>query len=257
MARAPRLPAPPNDSPSDLLRHWGADIRPDLLELALTHRSYAYEAGGIPHNERLEFLGDAVLSVVVADQLYHDHPDLPESDLSRMRAATVSQEPLAMVARSIGLGDYIRLGRGEDLTGGRDKDSILSDTVEALIGATYLSHGLETARAVILERVARLLDHAVERGQTQDWKTIISEYAHDRGLAEPEYEVSGEGPDHRRVFTATVSVGPPQSGVGSGAPGAGAPVLLGRATETSKKHAENMAARDAMERLHARGAQAD
>ncbi|MCI1641304.1 MAG: ribonuclease III [Actinomyces sp.] len=235
MPRTPRLPAPPNDDPAQLLARWGADIDPELLELALTHRSYAYEAGGIPHNERLEFLGDAVLSIVVADRLFRDHPDLPESDLSRMRAATVSQEPLAMVARSIGLGDFIRLGRGEGLTGGRDKDSILSDTVEALIGATYLSHGLEAARSVVLRRLARLLDHAVERGQTQDWKTILVEYAHAQGLEEPVYAVEGEGPDHERVFTARVSFG-------EGEP-------AGRATETSKKHAENMAARDAMKRL--------
>lgn len=235
MPRTPHLPVPPQDDPAALLPRWGADIDPGLLELALTHRSYAYEAGGIAHNERLEFLGDAVLSVVVADRLYHDHPDLPESDLSRMRAATVSQAPLAQVARAIGLGGFIRLGRGEDLTGGRDKDSILSDTVEALIGATYLSHGLDAARAVILARLARLLDHAVERGQTQDWKTILVEYANAHGLGQPIYAVEGEGPDHERVFTARVRLGD------------GDPV--GRATQTSKKHAENMAARDAMTRL--------
>jgi len=235
MARAPHLPVPPNDDPTALLPRWGADIDPALLTLALTHRSYAYEAGGIPHNERLEFLGDAVLSVVVADKLFHDHPDLPESDLSRMRAATVSQTPLALVARSVGLGGFILLGRGEDLTGGRDKDSILSDTVEALIAATYLSHGLEAARSVILQRLAPLIDHAVERGQTQDWKTILVEYANAHDLGQPVYTVQAQGPDHDRVFTVEVSLGQ------------AAPV--GRATQTSKKQAEKTAARDAMEHL--------
>ncbi|WP_075889982.1 ribonuclease III [Actinomyces provencensis] len=235
MSRKLRLPVPPNDNPAELLPLWGAEIDPELLDLALTHRSYAYEAGGIPHNERLEFLGDAVLSIVVADRLYHDHPDLPESDLSRMRAATVSQEPLAQVARRIGLGDFIRLGKGEGLTGGRDKDSILSDTVEALIGATYLSLGLEQTRRVVLDLVAFLLDQAVERGQTQDWKTIIAEYAQQEHLPEPVFTVHGQGPDHHRLFTAEVSFGEGEA--------------QGVATASSKKHAENMASRDAMQHL--------
>lgn len=235
MSRKLHPPVPPRADPAELLPLWGADIAPDLLELALTHRSYAYEAGGIPHNERLEFLGDAVLSIVVADRLFHDHPDLPESDLSRMRAATVSQEPLALVARRIGLGDFIRLGKGEGLTGGREKDSILSDTVEALIGATYLSLGLEETRRVVLDLVAPLLDHAVERGQTQDWKTIIAEYAQTHDLDAPVFTVVGEGPDHNRVFTARVAFGGGE--------------VQGTARGTSKKHAENMASRDAMQRL--------
>lgn len=235
MSRHRRLPVPPDSDTSRLLRLWGAEIDPGLLRLALTHRSYAYEAGGIPHNERLEFLGDSVLSIIVTDRLFHDHPDVPESELSQMRAATVSQAPLALVARSLGLGDFILLGRGEDLSGGRDKDTILSDTVEALIGATYLSQGLETTRGVVLGLVAGLLDHAVERGLRQDWKTVLAEYTQANDLPAPVYRVTGRGPDHQRVFTAEVFLGED-----------GEPV--GLATETSKKHAEIMAARDAMER---------
>ncbi|HEY0259519.1 MAG TPA: ribonuclease III [Lacisediminihabitans sp.] len=235
MSRHSAPPVPPNSDQAELARLWGATIDPELLDLAITHRSYAYEAGGIAHNERLEFLGDSVLSIVVADHLYHEFPDLPESDLSRMRAATVSQEPLAIVARSIGLGDFIRLGRGEGLTGGRDKDSILSDTVEALIGATYLSLGMEEARRVVLERLSGLLDHAVERGQTQDWKTILAEYARSQGADDPVYTVTGRGPDHSRTFAAAVAFGSGET--------------VGAASESSKKHAENLAARDAMLRL--------
>ncbi|MDC4233115.1 ribonuclease III [Actinomyces sp. B33] len=236
MARAKRLPVPPRTDLDALVRAWGADIDPGLLSLALVHRSYANEAGGIANNERLEFLGDSVLSIVIADRLYRDHPEVPESDLSRMRAATVSQEPLAQAARRIDLGAFISLGKGESQGGGRDKPSILSDTFEALIGATYLTHGIETARRVVLAHLDFLLADAPSRGQHQDWKTILVEYAQARGLGEVSYEVEGEGPDHQRVFTARVLL----SGVSG-------PVGEGRAS--SKKHAENAAARDAMERM--------
>ena len=198
MARAKRLPVPPRTDTSSLVEAWGAPIDGALLSLALVHRSYANEAGGIANNERLEFLGDSVLSVVIAERLFHDYPDVAESDLSRMRAATVSQAPLAAAARRIGLGDYVYLGKGESLHGGRDKDSILSDTFEALIGATYLTHGLQAARRVVLERLSFLLEDAQERGHHQDWKTLLVEYSQEHGLGEVSYEVEGEGPDHRR-----------------------------------------------------------
>lgn len=237
MSRKRMPPPPPIEDTRRLVRRWGGEIEPDLLELALTHRSFAFEAGGIPHNERLEFLGDSVLSVIVSDRLFRDHPDMPESDLSRMRAATVSQEPLAMVARSLGLGDFIRLGKGESMSGGRDKDSILSDTVEALIGATYLSGGLERTREVVLARLSELLDAAVERGARQDHKTSLAEYASTHGLPEPVYVVSGEGPDHQRTFHAEVRLG------GSEGP------VVGESTQSSKKHAENSAAGVALRHL--------
>ena len=239
MARRSRLPVPPRPTHSELWEVWGISIDEDLLNLALTHRSYAYEAGGMPHNERLEFLGDSVLGMIVADRLYEDYPELAESDLSKMRAATVSQAPLAMVARDLGLGDFILLGKGEGMSGGREKDSILSDTVEALIGATYLTHGVELTRQVVLNLLVGLLDRAVERGQTQDWKTLLVEFANAQDLGVPTYSVTGQGPDHQRIFTAEVSLGGGE--------------VQGVATESSKKHAENMAARDAMTRLDPQG----
>ena len=138
-----------------LVFRWGPTIDPDLLVLALTHRSFAHENGGLPTNERLEFLGDSVLGLVVTEYLYRAHPTVPEGQLAKMRAATVSEPALAAVGRDLGLGEFIRLGKGETLSGGRDKDSILSDTVEALIGATYLTHGLEPTRVVVERLVSR------------------------------------------------------------------------------------------------------
>ena len=238
MGRSKHLPVPPRTDTDALVEAWGTRIEPTLLQLALVHRSYANEAGGIANNERLEFLGDSVLSIVIAQKLYEQYPDVAESDLSRMRAATVSQQPLAAAARRIGLGDFVFLGKGESTHGGRDKDSILSDTFEALIGATYLTSGLEEARRVILARLGFLLADAPSRGQHQDWKTLLVEYSQSKGLGEVSYEVEGEGPDHQRVFTARASVSESSEALGEG-------------RASSKKHAENAAAQDAMKRLAA------
>ena len=128
----------------------GVDIDPELLSLALTHRSFAYEKGGTPHNERLEFLGDSILGQAVTVHLFTTHPELDEGALAKRRASVVSTVALAEVARSIGLGAHLRLGRGEDQTGGRDKDSILADGMEALLGAVHIEHGIDTAREVVL-----------------------------------------------------------------------------------------------------------
>ena len=238
MGRSKHLPVPPRTDTDALVEAWGTRIEPTLLQLALVHRSYANEAGGIANNERLEFLGDSVLSIVIAQKLYEEYPDVAESDLSRMRAATVSQQPLAAAARRIGLGDFVFLGKGESMHGGRDKDSILSDTFEALIGATYLTSGLEEARRVILARLGFLLADAPSRGQHQDWKTLLVEYSQSKGLGEVSYEVEGEGPDHQRVFTARAYVSESSEALGEG-------------KASSKKHAENAAAQDAMKRLAA------
>ncbi len=238
MGRSKHLPVPPRTDTDALVEAWGTRIEPALLRLALVHRSYANEAGGIANNERLEFLGDSVLSIVIAQKLYEEYPDVAESDLSRMRAATVSQQPLAAAARRIGLGDFVFLGKGESMHGGRDKDSILSDTFEALIGATYLTSGLEEARRVILARLGFLLVDAPSRGQHQDWKTLLVEYSQSKGLGEVSYEVEGEGPDHQRVFTARAYVSESSEALGEG-------------KASSKKHAENAAAQDAMKRLAA------
>ncbi|QDB79825.1 ribonuclease III [Georgenia wutianyii] len=219
-----------------LLERLGVHIDGELLVLALTHRSFAHEAGGIPTNERLEFLGDTVLGLVVTENLYRKNADTAEGDLARMRAATVSQRALASVARDLGLGDFILLGRGELVTGGREKDSILSDTVEALIGAAYLCNGLEPTRAMIERLVGDLLHQAATLGAGLDWKTSLQELVAARGLPAPLYQVVGTGPDHARSFTATVLVGEADYGTGTG---------------PSKKVAEQEAAQNAYARLSA------
>jgi ribonuclease-3 len=199
-----------------LTTELGVHLDPELLVLALTHRSFAHEAGGIPTNERLEFLGDTVLGLVVTDALYRRHPDLPEGELAKMRAATVSQRALAAIARRLGLGEYLLLGKGELATGGRDKDSILSDTLEALFGAVYLTHGIETARELVERLVDPTLAIAADLGAGLDWKTSLQEAAARRGLGAPEYEVSSDGPDHARTFTARILLDGVVRGTGTG-----------------------------------------
>jgi len=185
----------------------GVDIDPELLSLALTHRSYAYENGGIPHNERLEFLGDSILGQAVTVHLFTTHPQLDEGALAKRRASVVSTVALAEVARGIGLGQYLRLGRGEDQTGGRDKDSILADSMEAVFGATYLSAGPDAATELVLRLLAPLLADPERYGAAMDPKTSLQELAARLSLSPPIYTVTAEGPDHHRRFTATVSVG--------------------------------------------------
>lgn len=187
-----------------------------LLERALTHRSYAYEHGGLPTNERLEFLGDAVLGLVVTDTLYRRHPDLPEGQLARLRAAVVNMRALAEASAALDLGRWIRLGRGEEATGGRAKPSILADTLEAVIGAVYVECGLDAAAGL----VHRLLDPQIEAshsaGAGLDWKTSLQELAAQAGRAVPVYELHDSGPDHAKVFTAAVRVGDRVYGHGTG-----------------------------------------
>jgi ribonuclease-3 len=184
--------------------------------LALTHRSFAHEAGGLPTNERLEFLGDTVLGLVVTESLFRTHPELSEGSLAKMRAATVSQRALAVVARELDLGSFVLLGKGEVSTGGAQKDSILSDTLEALFGAVYLSHGLETARALVERLVGPSLVAAADLGAGLDWKTSLQELSAAMGLGAPVYDVDGEGPDHARTFTARAVVDGVSRGVGVG-----------------------------------------
>lgn len=192
---------------SVLTHKLGVGIDPELVSLALTHRSYAYEHGGIAHNERLEFLGDSILGMAVTVHLYRSHPALDEGSLAKRRASVVSTVALAEVARSMGLGAHLRLGRGEDQTGGRDKDSILADTTEALIGAAYLSAGVEEATALVLRLVSPLMDDPERYGAAMDPKTSLQELAARLGHSAPTYSVEAAGPDHHRVFTATVTVG--------------------------------------------------
>lgn len=220
-----------------LVEALGVDFDAELLTLALTHRSYAYENGGLEPNERLEFLGDAVLGLVITDHLYRDHPDLPEGQLAKLRASVVNMHALAGVARELGeggLGQYLLLGRGEELTGGRDKASILADSLEAVLGAIYLQHGLETSRAVIHRLFGSLLAEAPLLGAGLDWKTSLQELTASVGLGVPDYRVEEQGPDHRKEFSAYVEVGGDTWGQGGG---------------RTKKDAEQKAAQAAWRRL--------
>lgn len=183
------------------------DLDADLLAHALTHRSYAYENGQIPNNERLEFLGDSVLGLVVTDTLFTAHPDFPEGQLAKLRAAVVSAKALAEVARDLGVGDHVRLGRGEETTGGRDKASILSDTVEALLGAIYVQFGIERASEVIHAVFDPRIAQAAEMGAGLDWKTSLQEIASTHDVGVPRYVLRDEGPDHAKEFTAEVHLG--------------------------------------------------
>lgn len=201
-----------------------------LIELALTHRSYAYENGGIGHNERLEFLGDSILGQAVTVMLYNENPDLDEGELAKRRASLVSSVALAEVARAIGLGAHIRLGRGEELTGGRDKSSILADTVEAIIGAAYLDLGGEAATALVLRLITPLLEDPTRFGAAMDPKTSLQELAARLGRGLPTYQVADSGPDHSKRFHATVLLGRQPIAAGDG---------------SSKKQAEMAAALEA------------
>lgn len=221
----------------------------ELLDLALTHRSFAYENGGLPTNERLEFLGDSVLGVVITEHLYKEHPELSEGRLAKLRAAVVNARALAEVARAIGLGAHIKLGKGEESTGGREKASILSDTVEAVIGACFLSGSVDDSAAGFANaaRVVHLLfdplmKAAADLGAGLDWKTSLQELCANHDLGVPEYVIEDTGPDHAKTFTARVKVGERLHGHGTG---------------RSKKEAEQQAAETAYRTLHGELAAAD
>ena len=221
----------------ELAERLGAEVDTTLLRQAVTHRSYAYENGGIPTNERLEFLGDSVLGLVVTDTLYRVHPDLPEGQLAKLRAAVVNARALAEVGRVLGLGDVLLLGKGEQATGGRDKSSILADTVEAVIGAVYLDCGLDVATEVVHRLVDPLIERSASLGAGLDWKTSLQELTAELGLGVPEYVVTESGPDHDKTFEARVRV---------------AAALYGQGTGHSKKEAEQGAAATAYTELRAR-----
>lgn len=222
---------------ADLRARLGVDVGDSMLELALTHRSFAYENGGLPTNERLEFLGDSVLGLVVTDTLFRTHPDLPEGQLAKLRAAVVNMRALAEVARELGLGEFVRLGRGEETTGGRDKSSILADTVEAVIGAVYLDRGLSEADGLVHRMFDRLMADAAKLGAGLDWKTSLQELTASAGLGVPEYLIAESGPDHQKEFVATAKVGGTEFGAGTG---------------RNKKEAEQQAAAHAYRAVRAR-----
>ncbi|GAT10107.1 ribonuclease III [Mycolicibacterium novocastrense] len=202
-----------------LLAALGVDLPDELLTMALTHRSYSYENGGLPTNERLEFLGDAVLGLTITEELYHRHPDRSEGDLAKLRASIVNTQALADVGRQLsddGLGAHLLLGKGELNSGGADKASILADGVESLLGAIYLEHGNAIVREVILRLFGKLLDTAPTLGAGLDWKSSLQELTASRGLGAPTYLVTSTGPDHDKEFTATVVVTDTEYGRGVG-----------------------------------------
>ena len=202
-----------------LLKALGVDLPDELLTIALTHRSYSYEHGGLPTNERLEFLGDSVLGLTITEELYYRHPDCSEGDLAKLRASIVNTHALADVGRDLsedGLGSHLLLGKGEENSGGADKSSILADGVESLLGAIYLEHGASVAREVILRLCGDLLDTAPTLGAGLDWKSSLQELTASRGLGVPAYIVTSNGPDHDKEFTATVMVAENEQGKGLG-----------------------------------------
>ena len=218
----------------DLTQALGAEIDEQLLEIALTHRSFAYESGGLPTYERLEFLGDSVLGLIVTSELYQRYPDLPESRLSPLRSGIVNTTALAEVARTLGLGSHIKIGKGEESSGGRAKASILADSLEALFGALYVDKGFEGARNIILPLISPLISSALEKGAGLDGKTALQELVAERNLGVPEYVVTDSGPDHDKSFVAQVRV---------------RGEVVGRGEGKSKREAEQVAARLAYEEL--------
>lgn len=197
----------------------GVELPDELLTMALTHRSYSYENGGLPTNERLEFLGDAVLGLTITEELYHRHPDRSEGDLAKLRASIVNTQALADVGRALsegGLGAHLLLGKGEENSGGADKSSILADGVESLLGAIYVEHGLSVAREVILRLFSSLIETAPTLGAGLDWKSSLQELTAASGMGAPSYIVTATGPDHDKEFTATVVVMNIEQGRGVG-----------------------------------------
>lgn len=214
------------------------DVDRELFARALTHRSYAYEHGGIPHSERLEFLGDSVLGVVVSSKLFKLDLNANEGDLSRQRASVVSTEALAEIAETYHIGDYLLLGNGEEHTGGRHKHSLLADATEAIIGATYVSLGMDTAWALVTRITQPLVDRLGSNDiiMGMDPKTALQELAAAQGKGQPMYTETATGPDHDRRFHSLVTIDGVVTGAGDGA---------------SKKAAQKVAARNAWHVLHA------
>jgi len=210
-----------------------------LLEQAVIHSSYVNENLELvsSHNERLEFLGDAVLGFIVAEKLYQEFPDITEGEMTKLRAALVRRDTLARVARAVGLGDFLYMGKGEEASGGRTKTPNLAGALEAMIGAIYLDQGLTTARDAVLKLLGKELSSVARYGAGVDYKSRLQELIQSRNQSTPAYRLLVQtGPDHDRRFTVEVMAGG---------------VILGRGTGKSKKMAETEAARLALDRLDA------
>jgi ribonuclease-3 len=223
----------------ELERALGLEFKnKDLLQQALYHRSYLNEAPDeVESNERLEFLGDAVLGHVISDKLYRDYPTLTEGQLSQIRALLVRWDALAKAAKRIDLGEYLVLGRGEEMSGGRDRPSNLAGALEALIGAAFLDGGVTRARKLVLQLLKPDLEEVAKKGITADSKSELQHIAQTRWHQIPSYKmISSEGPDHAKLFTVEVSLGNE---------------MMGRGQGRTKKQAELNAARQALETLAA------
>jgi ribonuclease-3 len=219
---------------NQLTKQLGVEVKPELLELAFTHRSFAYENDTKETNERLEFLGDSVLGLIVTEELYLRYPDLDESRLSPLRSGIVNMRALADIARELGLGQYILLGKGEEVTNGRDKNSLLADALEALIGAIYLDRGFQEATESVRKLIKSTLENAMAKGAGLDGKTALQELVATLGRGTLEYQITESGPDHDKNFVAVATVGGEAISEGVG---------------KSKREAEQSAARSAYEVL--------
>lgn len=209
----------------------------DLIKTAITHTSFANEARGrVDHNELLEFLGDSVLSLSVSEFIYKTYPKLPEGSMTKLRAGVVSEFTLAKIAKSMGLGKYLRLGKGEQINGGRHRDSILADAFEAIIAAIYLDGGLEPAKEFVIRQLADSIKNLSKSDGSWDSKTLLQELLQVSNKADIRYEIIAEdGPDHNKSFTAQISNNGKIIGTGQG---------------KSKKEAEQMAAYNALKKIN-------
>ena len=218
-----------------LVARLGVAIDLELLEQALTHPSHSYERGG-QNYQRLEFLGDAILGLVVAEHVFSRFQDWDEGELTKLKNSLVSAQSLALAAERLQLGPLMRLGKGEERTRGREKLNLLADAMEAVIGAGYLSGGLEVARQVVAVAVLPLIDNPELIRESADPKTSLQEKLARQGLPTPHYELASSGPDHAREYTATVFIGDRELGSGTG---------------STRRRAETAAAAQALGRLNA------
>lgn len=210
----------------------------NLLQRALTHKSFPNENRNLKlkDNERLEFLGDSVLSLSVSTYIFNEFSDFPEGELAKMRAVIVSSAILAEVAKRNNLGNYLFLGKGEEMTGGRERDSILADTMEAIFGALYLDQGFQKVSSFILKQLSVDINNVAAGNHIQDYKTMLQEVIQESGNLRPEYEViDEEGPDHNKIFQVAVKIDQDSLGSGKG---------------SSKKEAEQKAAEVALNKLN-------
>jgi len=220
----------------ELLKRLGVEISPELLQLALTHSSYAYEKGG-EDNERLEFLGDSILGYLVAVHVFKSQSELSEGELTKLKNAVVSAQALASAANRIGIGEFLRLGKGEEQTDCRRNPNVLADAFEAILGAAYLSGGIEPAAQIVENHVLPLLADPDAVREAADPKTSLIEKAQRLGMDAISYQVVGEGPDHQRTYTAKCFSGSK---------------LLSEGTGTTKRTAETQAAINALRELSVR-----